>query len=67
MTSQATQSQTTDVAIHRPTSQEWREARDRALAEAGLTYAELAEQARTRNFRSARALGLWVTFGDGEV
>jgi hypothetical protein len=61
------QSQTTDVAIHRPTAQEWREARDKALAEAGLTYAELAKQARTRNFQSAQALSLWVTFGDGEV
>jgi hypothetical protein len=67
MTSQAMNSETTDVAIHRPTAREWRKARDRALTEAGLTYDQLAEQARTRNFQSAQALSLWVTFGDGEV
>lgn len=67
MTSHAMHSDATDVAVLRPTAREWRDARDKALAEAGLTYAQLAEQARTRNFESASALSLWVTFGDGEV
>jgi hypothetical protein len=66
MTSQAMHPQAADVAIHQPNAQEWQTARDAALAELGLTYAELAEQAHTRNFQSARALSLWVTFGDGE-
>lgn len=67
MTSQATQPEPTEVAVHRPTAHQWRQARDRALAEAGLTYPELAEQARTRSFQSPQALILWVTFGDEEV
>jgi hypothetical protein len=66
MTSQAAQPLDTEATIHEPSAQEWERARDAALAEVGLTYDELAEQARTRNFQSARALSLWVTFGNGE-
>ena len=67
MTTNAMPSRTSEVVTYRPTAHDWLEAREKALTEAGLTFDELAEQARTRNFQSAQALSLWVTFGDSEV
>ena len=43
--------------------EEFRDAARRALAGLGLTYAELAEQARNRDFSSAQAHALWVSIG----
>lgn len=34
-----------------------------ALSSLGLTYAELEEQARSRDFTSAQAHALWVSIG----
>lgn len=42
---------------------EFREAAREALAGLGLTYAELEEQARNRDFSSAQAHSLWVSIG----
>jgi hypothetical protein len=43
--------------------EEFRADAQRALAELGLTYAELEAQARNRDFTSARAHALWVSIG----
>lgn len=45
------------------TEEEFREAAHHALADLGLTYAELEEQARTRDFSSPDAHALWVSIG----
>ncbi|MGW2048613.1 hypothetical protein ACWCPF_26030 [Streptomyces sp. NPDC001858] len=45
------------------TAEEFREAARQALAELGLTYAELKEQARLRDFASSQAHALWVSIG----
>lgn len=42
---------------------EFREAAERALADLGLTYAELRVQAELRDFTSAQAHALWVSIG----
>jgi hypothetical protein len=42
---------------------EYERARDAALEELGLTYAELAAQARTGRFSSLRARKLWLAIG----
>jgi hypothetical protein len=54
-----------DVVIE-VTRQEWLAGVRRALANLGLTYAELERQARDRggNFVSAQAQVLWVSIGD---
>jgi hypothetical protein len=45
------------------TSEEFHAAARRALDDLGLTYAELKEQARRRDFSSAQAHSLWVAIG----
>ncbi|MET7389868.1 hypothetical protein ACFYPT_35815 [Streptomyces sp. NPDC005529] len=40
------------------------EFRNAALARLGLTYAELEDQVRRRDFISAQAHSLWVSIGD---
>ncbi|MEH1129591.1 hypothetical protein [Micromonospora sp. CPCC 206061] len=47
----------------RPTKQEWDQFVQRSLDELGITYDELARQARERDFQSADALALWMTIG----
>ncbi|GAA3416308.1 hypothetical protein [Streptosporangium vulgare] len=42
------------------THEEYLQARQRALDEIGLTYEQLAEQARTRRFSSPDARSLWL-------
>ncbi len=42
---------------------EFEAAAGRALADLGLTYAELQEQARRRDFSSSQAHALWVSIG----
>jgi hypothetical protein len=42
---------------------EYRRARDRALRDLGLTYRELAAQARSGRFTSLRARKLWLAIG----
>lgn len=44
-------------------AEEFRAAAEQALAELGLTYAELEEQASQRDFTSAQAHALWVSIG----
>jgi hypothetical protein len=58
------------AATERPTiefveadSAEWKQSVRDALAELGLTYEQLAEQARTGHFTSHRARRLWVFAG----
>jgi hypothetical protein len=53
-----------DDVIIELSAEEFRTAAQRALAELGLTYAELREQARRRDFSSAQAHVLWVSIGD---
>jgi hypothetical protein len=46
---------------------EWREAARRALARLNLTYAQLADQAKRRDFSSTEARKLWVAIGDSDA
>jgi hypothetical protein len=52
-----------DVEVIVLTPAEYRRARDKALAEVGLSYRELAAQARTGRFTSLRARKLWLAIG----
>ncbi|MFF9285429.1 hypothetical protein [Streptomyces griseosporeus] len=45
------------------TEEEFREAAYAALDRLGLTYAQLRDMARRRDFSSAQAQSLWVTIG----
>jgi hypothetical protein len=49
------------------TPAEWEHARSRALAELGMSYEELADEARQRDFRSRRARTLWVIIGEPQT
>lgn len=51
-----------DVVIEL-TEEEFHAAAQRALDNLGLTYAELADQARRREFTSAQAHVLWTAIG----
>ncbi len=46
------------------TQQEYDTAVKKALDELGITYPELAQQAREHDFASPKAALLWVTIGD---
>lgn len=52
-----------DVEVIQVSPTEYRRARDAALKELGLTYRELAAQARTGRFTSLRARKLWLAIG----
>jgi hypothetical protein len=45
------------------TGTQWRLAKRRALGEVGMTYEELADCARRRDYPSSRARVLWVVIG----
>jgi hypothetical protein len=47
-----------------PSRKEWRKGIDRELAALGVTYDELAAQARARDFQSPEAMNLWVIIGE---
>jgi hypothetical protein len=49
-----------DVEVIQMSRAGYRHARDAALRELGLTYEELAEQARRGTFTSLRARKLWL-------
>ncbi len=49
--------------VIRPTQDEWDALVARSLAELGITYDELAEQARTSRFQSTEAKQLWIAIG----
>lgn len=51
-------------SIARPSPGEWGAFKSRTLAELGLTYAELEQQAREGRFVSAAARELWIVIGD---
>lgn len=53
-----------DDVIIEVTREEWLKAARGALARLGLTYRELEDQARQRDFTSAQANSLWVSIGD---
>ncbi len=52
-----------DDVITEVTEAEFREAAYAALDRLGLTYAQLREMARRRDFSSAQAQSLWVSIG----
>lgn len=52
-----------DDVITELSEEEFREAAYAALDRLGLTYAELRDMARRRNFDSAQAQSLWVSIG----
>ncbi|HXW86640.1 MAG TPA: hypothetical protein VEJ42_00125 [Streptosporangiaceae bacterium] len=52
-----------DAEVIRMSRADYRRARDAALREVGLTYRQLAEQARTGTFSSLRARKLWLAIG----
>ncbi|MEV6815206.1 hypothetical protein [Micromonospora sp. NPDC051296] len=43
---------------------QWREATDRALDRLHLTYRQLAEMAKNRDFSSVEAQKLWMSIGN---
>lgn len=53
-----------DVEVIELSGAEYQAAVKRALRSLGLTYAELRDQARRREFSSPRAQMLWVAIGD---
>lgn len=52
-----------DETVIEVSAEEFRTAARQALGDLGLTYAELEEQARRRDFTSAAAHALWVSIG----
>lgn len=52
-----------DDVITEVSQEEFREAAYAALDRLGLTYAELRQMARRRDFSSAQAQSLWVSIG----
>jgi hypothetical protein len=52
-----------DDAPIQMTRAEWQHAAQQALHDLGMTFDELADEARRRDFRSARAKRLWVIIG----
>jgi hypothetical protein len=54
---------TSDVEVIEVSQAEYRRAREAALKELGLTYEELAAQARSGRFTSLRARKLWLAIG----
>lgn len=52
------------ASIARPSPGEWEAFKTRALADLGLTYAELEQQARDSRFTSTAARQLWIVIGD---
>ncbi|MFJ6293231.1 hypothetical protein ACIQJX_07705 [Streptomyces griseoviridis] len=53
-----------DGTVIEVTEAEWHDGARTALARLGLTYAQLEDQARRRDFTSAQAQVLWVSIGD---
>ncbi|MFJ9427570.1 hypothetical protein [Streptomyces sp. NPDC101249] len=53
-----------DDTVIEVTEAEWHDGARTALARLGLTYAQLEDQARRRDFTSAQAQVLWVSIGD---
>ncbi|PWU50153.1 hypothetical protein DLJ47_24600 [Micromonospora sp. S4605] len=51
------------VEVTELTDEEWRLAGKRGLARLGLTFDQLAEQARKRRFQDVEALKLWQVLG----
>ncbi len=52
-----------NVEVIEMSREEYEAAKGRALKELGLTYDELRDQARRRDFSSPRAHRLWVMIG----
>lgn len=52
-----------DDVITELSEEEFREAAYAALDRLGITYAQLRDMARQRNFSSAQAQSLWVSIG----
>ena len=52
-----------DVEVTKMNAAEWKVAVQRSLDDLRLTYDQLAEQARRRDFTSLAALKLWVAIG----
>jgi hypothetical protein len=53
-----------EVEVIEQTREEWDAAVASDLARLGLTYDELAEQARTEDFSSDSARWIWMVIGD---
>ncbi|MFM9652786.1 hypothetical protein ACKI1S_42635 [Streptomyces galilaeus] len=53
-----------DDVVTEVTEAEWHDGARAALAQLGLTYAELEDQARRRDFTSAQAHSLWTSIGN---
>jgi hypothetical protein len=52
-----------EVFVWRPTPEEWEAYKLAALQQLGITYEELARQARESDFQSPEARHLWVVIG----
>lgn len=62
--SHALQSDQPEIDTWLPTPAEWQHYVESGLQELGVTYEELAQQARDRNFQSAEAMHFWVIIGE---
>lgn len=51
------------IEVWYPTPEEWAGFKEYALQQLGLTYEELAQQARESNFQSSDARHIWVVIG----
>jgi hypothetical protein len=51
------------VEVIEVSPREYRQAREAALKELGMTYRELEAEAKTGRFRSLRARKLWLAIG----
>jgi hypothetical protein len=65
--SHALRSDAPSVEVWQPTRDEWNAYIEAGLSRLGVTYEELARQARERNFQSAEAMSFWVVIGESEV
>jgi len=63
MTAAPARESTSSVELTEMSAAEWKAAVKRGLDRIGLTYDELADQAKTRDFSSVEALKLWVAIG----
>lgn len=62
--SHALHADSSDVEVWQPTKAEWAAYVARVLNELGLTYEELAQQARDRDFQSPEARNCWIIIGE---
>lgn len=64
LTLQALRPDPSEIEVWEPTEAEWATYVAKVLNELGLTYEELAQQARNRDFQSTDARNYWIIIGE---